>query len=1653
MAKRNNNFRNKKFQSSKPYDVSNSFVKKVASRVSELLPQSLWPTKWFSSSNNEIHSPNKGREALNSPQEDNEDDTSPIPAKRARIPLNSSFNEPFFTSSNTGPDYETHRLRHTISSVNTIDDGLDEPIAGPSGIQHQFQPMGSSEPSVPKPRDSLSYSAKKIDVNGEDHSDSSESTSGCSSLPQGDNAEVRNLSRPVSKEPQVETQEQPSIRASAKRKFSETANSSSSAVQSPRSFLGLGGYSPPNRTMPVPVGRRRKPSFNPDAFGFQSWSGEKTNIKDRIVNSPFYSGRTTYGGVAAYQSSLNKSATQPAHEGRRSIQIRPKNLTQMRESATNISSTARRIMEALEMFSSPLQDAKKIPLNDSIHMKRMKVMASPDMSQASLHSSKSSNQALQNSSMRHAGGQAPPVKELVVPTVPDILVMQRRQRLQGSTVAARQAVCETSMQLSSAEKSERSDHVTFSYVGHTNSGRVGGKIKSKEEIDDEPVLEPNLPSIALPITSLPKFDFVFPPVCPPPQPSKQIDSQVSSKPASSMSFKFSSPIAFSGASEMPVSSNNFTFSSPLKALSKNVIETSSSSKNVGSSCESVKSVTGSEKAKPFLSSERENVSKDSIPLMKGAWTSGSSKPEVSSGNGDNSKNVNQGNLQFSVGNKLSESSFGDKFKPAQGTWECETCMVRNNANVSKCVACETQRSSKDSVAGSTKTNATITSGFGNSFKPPSGSWTCDTCLVNNPSSAVKCLACETPRVQDKVASSSCEVSKVVSKVVESGFGDKFKKPDGDWDCSICLVRNKAGGPLKCVACEAPKPGAEPIKEMSSAPKFSFGSPVATGFKFGIDKADLPKKDDPPEKSKPSFAFGNPSTAVASGFTFGVGNASDGATKEKVGGFVFGSTSSDSTDGIKTSSVPQSAPSFSFGVKEDTEKKPTNESNCLKTVSESSPRKTVAKVVSGPDKKSISISGSPAASGFGTSILPKPTTASETKPTFSFTSSEEGKKDSTSSGHTFSFGNNAAVAKPADGEKKPTAVPFSSPSSSNSQSIFGASVVGSGWNASTSFKLDSSPKQSIFAKSAPGLGSPSTNSSKVEGASATPETSTFSFIDSPKTEGSTKLPEVPSTLSTNFKFQESSKTSTFKFEEKSKTASSSLPTLPTSSFASNPFTSGGFGAASKEKAPVSSTTPVSTVASSTSAVGSDSSPAKATNAGLFVFGKGASSAAVSSTSISAESKSSSSSGLFMFGSGTSSQPTAFNLAEQKQPPTTTAVNTSGTEQPAQALTSGIGSTSNIFGSVIPKTSVFGAPSSTPTPSSAASLLTATKSEALTSATSTFASPSSSTMFGSSVSSSVTPAATPSTTTTVSSTSTTFGSSVFGTASTSFSTVGSSAPTPAFGSTPSAPLAASSGFGAPQTSSVFGIGSTTSSTAPFSFSATPKLATEDQPRPPAANAPFVFGSGATASTPAAQPFTFNAAPSKPAFSFGSSSQSTVGASAPSSAAPAAPVLGGFSFGDTSKGSTPFGSAQPPTSIAGGTVNPFGSPPAPQPVANITPAAPTFGAPIGESNAAAGGSFGAAPAFNFGSSQPNAAVFSFNSGQNNAAQNSGFNFGQAPSQQTSAPAVTFNPNMPPSFNFTGGATPQFTATPGVLNSVPAANPLPRRIKKAVRRTQQTR
>lgn len=231
------------------------------------------------------------------------------------------------------------------------------------------------------------------------------------------------------------------------------------------------------------------------------------------------------------------------------------------------------------------------------------------------------------------------------------------------------------------------------------------------------------------------------------------------------------------------------------------------------------------------------------------------------------------------------------------------------------------------------------------IKKQKSQWECDGCLTRNDNDKDKCVCCESPK-PGGVAKSSVdppappvEASKPPeNKPAFSGFASFMQKQQSQWECPCCLTRNETNR-VKCVCCEATKPGAE--AETSKSNSFNFGSNQTSTFKFGIDKADQPTalpsvklSEDNTLKSKDSstpsagFTFGiqTPATKVqnstteipkTSEFKFGIpnGNAQVNLDKDKTGAAaiptIFGN--------MKESAAPI-APGFSFGFnnKKDSE---------------------------------------------------------------------------------------------------------------------------------------------------------------------------------------------------------------------------------------------------------------------------------------------------------------------------------------------------------------------------------------------------------------------------------------------------------------------------------------------------------------------------------------------------------------------------------------------------------------------------------------------------------------------------------------------------------------------------------------------------------------
>ncbi|XP_004484845.2 nuclear pore complex protein Nup153 isoform X2 [Dasypus novemcinctus] len=1156
----------------------------------------------------------------------------------------------------------------------------------------------------------------------------------------------------------------------------------------------------------------KKPAFNLSAFGTLSPSlGNSSILKtSQLGDSPFYPGKTTYGGAAAAVRQSKVQNTPYQAPVRR--QMKAKQLNAQSYGVT--SSTARRILQSLEKMSSPLADAKRIP----------SVVSSPlnsPLDRSGLDSTDFRAKRMKVDS------QYPPVQRLMTPK-PVSIAANRTVYFKPSLTPSRE-LRKTNQRIVKKHSTHYEKNVTpeqnreeeesgFSYPNFSlpaanglssELGSGGGKMRrerthfatSKPPVEEEMEV-PVLPKISLPITSssLPAFSFsssVITTSSPSPiSPSQSLTNKVQmTSPSSTGSpmFRFSSPIVKSTEADiLPPSSIGFTFSVPVaktielpdtRSTSEPIISTSaqdstsvnsiSCKKKLNEDCEGPfrpakilkeGSVLDVLKNPGFISPKQDSFAAPPTTASPVVYTRPAISSFSSSGIGfgaslkagsswqcdtcllqnkvtddkciacqapklppkDTAKQTGIGTPSKSGKPTLSASGtgFGDKFKPAVGTWDCDTCLVQNKPEAIKCIACETPKpgtgvkrvltlpvASESAVTMTTSSSSctmtTGTLGFGAEFKRPIGSWECPVCCVSNNAEDNKCVSCMSEKPESSVPASSS--STILSSGSHLGL-DKFKKPEGSWDCEVCLVQNKADS-AKCIACESAKPGTKPeFKGFDTSSSSS--NPVASSFKFGI----------PSSSSGPSQTLtntGNFKFGDQGGFKIGVSSDS-GSVNSMSEGFKFSKPIGDFKFGISSDSKPEE-------IKKDSTNGNTFKFGLSSGLSNPTPLAAFQFGVSNPgqqEKKEELATSSPAGVSLGTGVTnPAPavahtTVASENKSSFSFAPIE------TKSVSVAPFTCKASEAKK---EELPVAK--------------GGFTFGTMGSASL-------PSASVFAlgRTEEKQQEPVTSTSLVFGKKTDSEEPkcqpVFSFGNSEQTkdESSSK-----STFSFNMtkpseKESEQSAKATFAFGAQTNTTSDQGTAKPVFSFLNNsssssstPATSAGggiFGSSTSSSNPPAATfvfrqasNPVSSSAFGNTAESNtsqsllfsqDSKPvttsSTSTSVTPFVFGPGASSTNTSSTGFNfgATTTSSSAGSSFVFGTGpsTPSASPAFGAnqtptfgqsqgASQPNPPgfgsisSSTALFSTGS-QPAPPPTFGTVSSSNqppVFGQQ-PSQSAFG-----------------------------------------------------------------------------------------------------------------------------------------------------------------------------------------------------------------------------------------------------------------------------------------------------------------------------------------------------------------------------
>nr|XP_011419085.2 nuclear pore complex protein Nup50 isoform X2 [Crassostrea gigas] len=363
-----------------------------------------------------------------------------------------------------------------------------------------------------------------------------------------------------------------------------------------------------------------------------------------------------------------------------------------------------------------------------------------------------------------------------------------------------------------------------------------------------------------------------------------------------------------------------------------------------------------------------------------------------------------------LGSKETQSSLSTLFKPAPGSWTCDTCMIQNKGDVSKCVACQTSKPGAGASNPQTTSAAPALSSketqpsLSTLFKPAPGSWTCDTCMIQNKGDISKCVACQTSKPgagasNSQATSAGTPDFKFGSNNVSNattGSGFKLNTGGTTTGASSTSGFTFGSGENKSTASGFKFESNGMANNSSTTSGFTFGksedksatsgfsfgkkdekSP-SSGFTFGKSEEKLPasgfvfgKKEDKP--AAPGFTFGkSDDKPTNSGFTFGKSE-----DKSTTSGFTFGKSDD------KTGS-----PGFSFGKKEES----STTSGFSFGKSGTTDTSSSSGLKSGSGNESSSATGFSFGTNAGTGNVPKPafsfglgsgTTNSESTKGFSF----------------------------------------------------------------------------------------------------------------------------------------------------------------------------------------------------------------------------------------------------------------------------------------------------------------------------------------------------------------------------------------------------------------------------------------------------------------------------------------------------------------------------------------------------------------------------------------------------------------------------------------------------------------------------------------------
>ncbi|XP_016369049.1 E3 SUMO-protein ligase RanBP2-like isoform X2 [Sinocyclocheilus rhinocerous] len=196
------------------------------------------------------------------------------------------------------------------------------------------------------------------------------------------------------------------------------------------------------------------------------------------------------------------------------------------------------------------------------------------------------------------------------------------------------------------------------------------------------------------------------------------------------------------------------------------------------------------------------------------------------------------------------TGFGAQFAKKEGQWDCDSCLVRNDASATECVSCQAPCSTE-------KSKATSQGGLAAMFVKKDGQWDCETCLVRNEGSSSHCVSCQTanPNMKNKTSAAPSSSSFSFS------FGSSSSQP-----AATGFKANFNPGPAFQFGTSQDKASSEGFKFESSTTEaekssgsssfsFSMSAPVG-GFKFGIAESEAKPSDEQSQNGSASDLLKN-----------------------------------------------------------------------------------------------------------------------------------------------------------------------------------------------------------------------------------------------------------------------------------------------------------------------------------------------------------------------------------------------------------------------------------------------------------------------------------------------------------------------------------------------------------------------------------------------------------------------------------------------------------------------------------------------------------------------------------------------------------------------------------------------------------------------------